>query len=258
MVRTPVVGEGALASLAAVHPELVVPQVDLLVLKDLPTDHLLGTIRFRDDSRHVLAALFRHGRGQVLVLSDERLLTNGMMQYPGMGAFAVDLLDAVGPGLPRVFDHFFLGETVQGNPAWLLGRFPYSIFAMCVLVAALIIPWSLAGRLGPPDPDPVPPQPGLLAQPGLVANLLRHRRYQGENLMALHAGVFWQLRAEFGVPRGATAQEDLVAVMERKAPERAARFLHASDSLRRIDMQRVSQREVVTIAQELVKCLSTK
>jgi hypothetical protein len=258
VVRVPVTGEGALKTLAEGHGAIVVPELSLRVLETVTGEGLLGALRLGDGSNRIIAALYQLGKGQVLIVSDNRLACNGLLQYSGMGSFLIDLIGAIGPSDRYVYDHFFAGEIVRGNPGWLLVRFPYSVLASCLLLASVLIPWSMSGRLGPPDPDPAPRRPGLLDHLGMVANLLGDRRHHQDSFERLLSGVLWQLRSEFGIRRSSGATEALLAVMERRAPERAARLAGVLRQVKMSGAGPIPERVLVKLSKELVQCLSGK
>ena len=106
-----------------------------------------------------LAAVYAVGDGTITVLADPRLRKNRLVEHADNAVLISHLLaDAQ---QPVVFDEFYHGLTVRGNPLWLLSRFPYGYSAASVLAATVLVGSGGQARfLGPPlSPRPASRRP---------------------------------------------------------------------------------------------------
>ncbi len=112
-----------------------------------------GTIGYQDDAgeRQILAAEFARGDGQILFVSDPALLSNRLVSLADNSVFAARVLSPQGEGI--VFDEFYHGLGVRGNPLYLLTRPGYATIAIGLLASVLLFTWREAVLIGPPLPD---------------------------------------------------------------------------------------------------------
>jgi len=153
------------------------------------------------DDDGILVGEIRNPRGRILVLSDPDPLENHGITKPGNAAFALALLDSARKNNGRLtFDetiHGFKGAAT--NPLALLFRFPFTLLAIELLIAVILLLLATMARFGPQEKTEeaigfgktrlIENSAALLGQAGHQAATLR--RYlqivQRDTAQALHA-----------------------------------------------------------------------
>ena len=109
-----------------------------------------GTITFEGPGggEQVLAAAYHRGKGEVVVVASPAIAENGLITRHDNSVLAVHLLAA--PGRPVVFDEFYHGLTLRGNPLWLFTQRGYAATTLCLLALIGLWIWREAVFLGPP------------------------------------------------------------------------------------------------------------
>ncbi|TVM34648.1 DUF4350 domain-containing protein [Oceanidesulfovibrio marinus] len=204
-----------------------------------------------------LAAVYRRGKGLVVVVADPLLLTNAMLARPGNAYTALGpLAHYDGQRGEVVFDEFFHGLTVRGRPVWLLTRRPYGLVALALLLAAGLWCWRSGSRLGPPLPAIVPTRRSMEEYLEAMSGLFLRGEKQSFLAQELKAGVLWWLGRRYRLGYG---EEDLEAVsraMARRDPESAERLQSAVHELETLAARRKpSVKRLVAAARELTRCL---
>ena len=117
----PVNAEGAWTRFGGSVATLAVPRYDLQVLTigNAPSRARI-TVESASDEPVAVAASFPVGKGEVVVLSDQTIAQNRFVAKEDNAVLLVDLL--AGQGGAVVFDEFYHGLTVRGNPLVLLRR----------------------------------------------------------------------------------------------------------------------------------------
>jgi Domain of unknown function (DUF4350) len=221
--------------LAARFPQglrLAVPAKDPRVITELakmPGSHVRAVLE-PDGTPQILAAVYSVGRGTIAVLADARLAQNAFLGRDDNALLAVQLLAE--PKRPVIFDEFYHGRTVRGNPLWLATRFPYSALALTVLGATLLVGWRAARILGPPVPRQVPSRRTLAEYIEAMARLLNRSRQPLPYLLGeLRSGLLWRIRRELTFPPGRDDPQKLLQVLSRRDPTLAENLSAALGSL---------------------------
>jgi hypothetical protein len=206
--------------------DLTIPQMDLQVLNDRGPEPQ-GRIRavvFNEEKPRTLAAFYESGKGTIAVVADSRMLQNRLVGKSDNAVVAYRLLSR--DGQPVVFDDFYHGLTVRGNPLWLFSRFPYGLLAIAVLVAAVIVGWRAARFLGPPVEQPAKSRRTISEYIDAKARLLTKSRAPWRyTLTEIRAGLLWRARHDLGLPPGNDDEQTIVKLLSRRDP-------NAADALR--------------------------
>jgi hypothetical protein len=185
-----------------------------------------------DGQPQILAAIYKVGSGTVGVLADANLAQNAFLGREDNALLAASLL--ADSGHPVIFDEFYHGRTVRGNPLWLATRFPYNALALTVLGATLLVGWRAARVLGPPVPRRIPSRRTLAEYIEAMARLLnRSRRPVPYLLDELRHGLLWRIRRELGLPRGRDDRQKLPLILSRRDPALADNLAEALRALDR-------------------------
>jgi hypothetical protein len=170
-----------------------------------------------DGQPQILAAVYKVGSGTVGVLADAHLAQNALLGRDDNALLAAALL--ADSGHPVIFDEFYHGRTVRGNPLWLATRFPYNALALSVLATTLLVGWRAARAVGPPVPRRERSRRTLAEYIDAMSRLLnRSRRPVPYLLGELRHGLLWRIRRELGLPFDRDDASKLLHVLARRDP----------------------------------------
>ncbi|MHC4504389.1 MAG: DUF4350 domain-containing protein, partial [Planctomycetota bacterium] len=127
--------DGELAFLGGSVSSLKVPADDLCVIGPASKPEPSGRVFLLSETgvEYDLVATYALGDGEIVVVSDPELFLNRSIAEQDNAVLAVNLLGRTGRralsgssnGVGRaVFDEFYHGLTIRGNPVWLLTRHP--------------------------------------------------------------------------------------------------------------------------------------
>lgn len=251
-------GSGALAPLAAGLASVALPRNGLRLLDAGTTDSLLGVLSIDrpEFEGRALAALFRVGRGRVLVVPDPRLFANGMMQYEGGAPLAVALVSILGEN-PH-FDEFYHGRSVRGNAFWLVTDHRFAALGACLLLALVLWAWRGMVRLAPPAPPGPAPRPDITLHLDMMASLLDRPHFRLDTLRTLRDGVVRTVAVELGGQGARRSEESVLRQLHARRDPRAGRLEDALRTLRALEQRggRIRGDESAKLGMELAKCLS--
>lgn len=195
------------------------PSEDLVVFEKLP-ENATGSVQIYDQFHKLrtVAASLRSGSGKAIVLSDARLLENRNIATAFNSVLAMQLIGE--PSKPVVFDEFYHGLTIRGNPFFLIGRLPYGLLAISVLIGTAVWAWRNSVHLGPPLGEHHISRRDVREYVDAMARFLKSGR--GGNTFMLQEVRDAVIRSQFdrlGLPPGSLDLEKLLAVLERRFPE---------------------------------------
>jgi hypothetical protein len=226
-VIRPVRCEGSLGSLAKSIRQLAVPELEFTKLVGKPDD-LAGSIAVRDtlDDEPLVVAAVARGRGEIVVVSDPRLFANFFLAKADNSVLAAHLLSPHDESV--VFDEFYHGLMVRGNPLYLFTRPGYAAMALGILLGVGVWTWRKAVFLGPPLPDTVPARRDIGQYIDAMGDFFvrgpDHRRFL---MRETRDGVLQQICQELKLPPDTADPDVIVAALARRSPARA-------DALRRV------------------------
>ncbi len=192
-----------------------------------------GTIGYldADGNRQVLAAEFARGNGSIVLVADSELLSNRHLGLGDNSLFAVRLLTP--DGGPVVFDEFYHGLGVRGNPLYLLTRPGFATVAAGILAGVILLSWRRAVMIGPPLADPVQPRRDIGEYLNAMGHFFSRGRVAHPFLVEeLREGVVRELNIAAGLPPENRDLELVVGVIARRDVGRAERI---EGTLRAID-----------------------
>lgn len=252
-----VAADGKLSYLNNLVGSLQVPQTELQVITDTSKATPSGRVFWRadDGSEKTLVALFPLGNGEIMVVSDPSLLMNFSISGEDNAVLAAHLLAV--SGRPIVFDEFYHGLTVRGNPFWLLTRYPYGLLATLLVFASGLWAWRGMVHLGPPLAERLAKRRTLSEYVEAMANIFHRGKCRAFVLQETRDGVLWVLRKRFHLNPGQQDPEVIAQAMSRRDPEKAERLRKAAAE---IDLlmkggKRLTEHKVVRAAGEITQCL---
>lgn len=203
-----------------------------------------------------LAARFVQGDGEIIVLSDSRLISNLFLAQSDNSVLAARLFSPEGRSV--VVDEFYHGLGVRGQPLYLLTFPTYATVAAAILIAIGLFTWRKAVFPGPPIPDDEVRRRDIREYVNAMARFLSVGKDGNSRLVSeLREGVLRQLSIETGLPPDSADVERIVSVLERKQGDRAKLLREADRTVSEIlnKRRRLSQSETLDAMQRMTACL---
>jgi hypothetical protein len=255
--RVAVKCEGDLAALAAAVKNLAVPLESVTVV-DVGADQPAGQITYVDSegNNQTLLANYSVGKGIITVVGEPALFENQFLSKEDNSVLAVRLLEDRGG--PAIFDEFYHGLVVRGNPLWLLTNPRYALVAVmtCLLLAAWL--WRRAIFLGPPLITPPISRRSIAEYLNAMGRLfVRGAESRVFLLNQAREGALWSLRIDLRLPHGRETVESIEAALGRRDPATAQRFAGAIKAVDQAIAQGPNLREPETLdaLRKLAECL---
>jgi hypothetical protein len=217
-----------------------------------------GTLTFRDPggSEQILAAVYRRGKGELVVVASPTIAENGLIARHDNSVLAVELLGA--PARPVVFDEFYHGLTIRGNPLWLFTQRGYAATTLCLLAVIGLWMWREAVFLGPPLAPPGQSRRSIGEYVDAMARFLnRGGSSRAFLLREVRSGVFKAIRDELHLPPSRDHVEELAAVLARRDPRRARELIETMGAVDQALARKVVLKESVAVDlfERMSRCL---
>ncbi len=256
MTSIAVHAEGDWEGLAKSVSTLAVPQRDLHILKIGDTEPQGRIVTATDmDAQKVLAASFRVGEGEVVVLSDPAMAQNRFVAEHDNAVLLVELL--AGQNSNVVFDEFYHGLTARGNPLVLLQRPAFSLLLVLLCVTLGAYAWRHGRRLGPAMRPVETPRRSLSEYVEAMARLFAKAKNATPFLLRENRnGLLWMLRNELGLSASKHATAEIHTLLARRDPKRAERFVACMRELDELlERQTPSDRDALDAMKRAADCL---
>jgi hypothetical protein len=188
----------------------------------------VGTLRFKNDKDDdvLLAAVVPRGKGEIVVVSDPALASNALIARADNSVLVAGLLAPARH--PVVFDEYYHGLAVRGNPLYLLTRPGFAAVAAAILLVIGVMAWRSATFLGPPLSDTERPrrdiQEYIHAMGAFFSRGPGHRRFL---VSEMRDGVLHELCEQLRLPPHTTDTDRIASVLERRSPSRAGQLRSA-------------------------------
>lgn len=207
-----------------VRPRDATAEITISGDKTVPTGKLL-------EGDAILAASFARGKGEITVVADGSLMMNVRLASADNAVFAYDLLTADGTrGV--VFDEFYHGLSVRGNPLWLLTQSRYAVAALVAVVAVGMILLRRGMILGPPLESPPKSRRTLNEYVEAMSHLFHRGRGRLPFLLTeVRAGALRTLADRYNLAAGEHVADSIATAIGRRSPADADRFRRALGDL---------------------------
>jgi len=208
-------------------------------------------------SEHCIAARFPVGKGHVNVVSIRRLISNVNIGSEDNILVAAALI--LNGDRSIVFDEFYHGATIRGNPMWLLSTKTYGSIAVSLLALLGFSVWRAAVFLGPSVEESPAKRRSITEYLDAMSRFLREAKGHGEwTLEQVRDGVLWKLRREFGLPLESQDHARLTAAMARKDPQRADKLNEVLNEVNAVlhKPRSAGERSIAQLVQRMTECLS--
>ena len=219
----------------------------------------IGSISYQpEDEPKTLVAEFEAGAGRIVIVGDVALFQNRHLGREDNGVLAARLLSP--DGRTVVFDEFYHGLGVRGNPLYLLTRPGYAALVLGLIVVASLVVWRQAIFLGPSLSDPPVQRRDLaeyLTAMGRFFSLGRETR--PFLIEQMRDGVLRELCRTLSLATETHDVDVIAGMISRRHPERADRLRR---TIAEIDSELSSrswwsESETIDAMQRLTDCLST-
>jgi hypothetical protein len=228
----PAAMDGSLRSLAEGVRRLALPGDGYATLR-AKSDDLDGSLHTveKDGNRHLLVAVVKRGAGEVVVVAEPALLGNRLLAEADNSVLAARLI------APRrhevVFDEFYHGLAVRGNPLYLLTRPGFAAATVGLLLVVGTITWRVAVFLGPPLTKPRPSRRDIGEYVNAMSQFFSRGRGSRRFLVSeVRDGVLRQVCHELKLPMDTINVERITQALARRDRQRARRL---DDVVRDID-----------------------
>lgn len=227
-VEVEVAATGSLASLSSDVQRITVPGTSLNVVasrKQRPA----GQLTFEDvvGARRTLAAAYDIGEGEIIVVGDPMLFNNFALAQSDNSVLAAHLL--FDGDRSAVFDEFYHGLSVRGNPFWLLTRPGYALLVAALLLCVGVVTWREAILIGPPLTSPDPSRRTMAEYVDAMSRFFnRGRKTRPFLLESVRDGALRHIASEHGISHPKLDVEQIAAAVARRNPDRAQRLRTAA------------------------------
>jgi hypothetical protein len=250
---------GSLAPLAESVRELAIPGEDFRTLV-AESDELAGTLTCSSPGagggQDLLVAVVQRGAGEIVIVADAAIFSNRLIARADNSVLAANLMSPDGRDV--VFDEFYHGLAVRGNPLYLLTRpgFAAVTIGLHLLVAALA--WRAAVFLGPPLADTRTKRRDIGEYVTAMADFFSRGRDSRRFIVhELRDGVLRQVCRELRLPMDTLDVDAITAALARRDRARAERL---AATIREVDAQLAlagdySRSSFLPVMQRLANCL---
>ena len=207
-------------------------------------------------SSWTLAARFPRGEGEIIAIAEPTVLGNSQIAEVDNAVLTYDLLCS--GDRPVIFDEFYHGLSVRGNPLWLLTRPGAGLLVSVFLLAAVVWIWRQSFILGPPL-ETVPRSRRAIHEyiDAMARFLTRSKQVQPYLLTESREGVLRLLGAQLNLPPGKHEVQSIQDALARRSPAEARSFQEAIQQVDHAIQQhgRVSATSTIQAIQRLFRCL---
>ena len=207
-------------------------------------------------SSWTLAATFPRGQGEIVVIAEPLVLGNGQLAEVDNAVLTYDLLRSGERSV--IFDEFYHGLSIRGNPLWLLTRRGAAILVAVFLLAIGIGIWRQAIILGPPL-ESVPRSRRVILEyiDAMARFLTRSSGVKPFLLVEAREGVLRLLGERLNLSSGQHNVDTIAAVLTRRSPAESPGFREAILQIDRAIQQghAVSAPRTIQAIQRLFRCL---
>ncbi len=203
-----------------------------------------------------IAASFARGRGEIVVVAEPMLLMNASLGHDDNSSLAYDLLASGGRSV--VFDEFYHGLSVRGNPLWLLTKRSYAVVTIALMGLLALVLWRLAILLGPPLDAPTGTRRTIIEYIEAMARFLNRARGSRRFLLSeVRGGVLHTVGHRLGLAPSKHHPEEIAVKMAKRSPREADQF---REVMRQLDAALVpgstpSESEAIRLLQRVSRCL---
>lgn len=219
-----------------------------------------GMIRYvsGDDEERILAVEFPRGQGRIIVVSDDALFRNRYLAQADNSVLAARVISPQGQAV--VFDEFYHGLGVRGNPLFLMTRPGYAALALGLLLFSCLIVWREAVLLGPSLPDETVERRDIGEYLSAMGRLFSKGRAARPFLVEqMRAGLLREWCRKLSIATETPEVEFIAGIVSRRNPGAGERLRKTvadiDDQLK--SRTRWTEHQTIDAMRRLTACLST-
>jgi len=207
------------------------------------------------EQARTLIAEYKWGRGSVLLVSDVSLFDNLSLRA---GDNSVLLVNVLSDGrAPVLFDEFFHGLSIRGNPIWIFAQPGYRIIILMLLGTVALFIWHELPSFGVVPPPETTPRRTLDAYLDSVSRLLLRTRSQRRQLLAESKDAFlWKTARKLQLAGERNQLDAIRNHLRRVDAAQADEFDVIIAAYERYDRQGCSSKDLLALLQRSHRCLS--
>lgn len=206
-------------------------------------------------SSSTVIAEYPHGEGTVVLVADPTLFDNLSLHKGDNSVLLVRLLSE---GRELVlFDEFYHGLSIRGNPIWLFAQPKYRIITLLLLGTVALFLWREIPAFGRLPPPGKPPRRTLVAYLDAVSRLLvRSRSQTSQLLMESERAFLWRMARSLKLAGERNQRPAIRARLSRSQPEMLVEFEEIMNQYERFQQAGCSPKELLTLLKRSHRCLS--
>jgi hypothetical protein len=257
--NSPVTLTGSLAPLAQHVHELALPFEGARTLV-AESDDLAGSVttpgETKESAPNLLVAVLQHGAGEIVVVGDPEIFSNRLIARADNSVLAVNLISPEGQDV--VFDEFYHGLAVRGNPLYLLTRPGFAAVTIGLLLLVGVLAWRAAVFLGPPLGDTRARRRDIGEYVAAMGEFFSRGRDSRRFIVhELRDGVLRQVCRELRLPMDTLDVDAITSALVRRDRKRAERL---SATIREVDTELAMRGDYprssfLPVMQRLANCL---
>ncbi|MCA9071877.1 MAG: hypothetical protein KDA84_23275, partial [Planctomycetaceae bacterium] len=218
----------------------------------------VGKISYQTDEQEerVVAAAFSIGKGEIVV-ADEGFFRNRFLQEEDNAVAAVYLMTST-DRRPVIFDEFYHGLSVRGNPLFLLTLPGYLTVALGLLLVIGLMSWRKAILLGPPLAE----KPHSRRDIGEYITAMGRFFCRGRSsrrflIEQLRTGIIRELNLVYALPPETHDVELVLGLMNRKNPHRVKQVRKTLYDAQQLleSKKRLTEKQTLDMMRRLTACL---
>lgn len=211
-------------------------------------------VRAEGDARTVLAE-YKHGKGSVILVADPALFQNLSLRQADNNVLAVQVLSSDRTSV--VFDEFYHGLAIRGNPLWVFAQPGYRILILLLLMTVGLYIWHAMPTFGIIHAPQSDHRRSLQIYLDSVSRLLvRTHQHQTQLLIEGEKSFLWKMAKHLDLPGERNPREAIRKRLERRDPETLREFDAVLAEFQSYRQSGCSSKELLLLLKRSHRCLS--
>ncbi len=207
------------------------------------------------EEERTLIAEYTHGKGSVILVSDSSIFDNLSLLEGENSVLLVNMLSEERDLI--LFDEFYHGLSIRGNPIWIFAQPGYRIIALLLLATVALFIWRELPAFGIVHPPRKESRRSLVAYLDAVSRLLLKTRSQLVQLLVESENAFlWRMARSLRLAGERNQLNAIRTRLSRSNPELLNEFDEIIAEYKRYHQDGCSAKELLTLLNRSHRCLS--
>lgn len=203
----------------------------------------------------VLIAEFERGDGSIILVGDISVFDNLSLREGDNSVLLVKLLSEGRESI--VFDEFFHGLSIRGNPVWVFTQPGYRAIAILLLATVVLFLWHECPQFGNLPPPEAARRRTLEAYLNAVSRLMLRTRTHTQRLLLESRDAFlWRMARRLRLAGERNQIEAIRNRLSRIDPEKREEFDRILAQYEYFDHHGCSSKELLSLLKRSQRCLS--